>query len=229
MSFSTPTTPTTQDLDSSIPTIDSSIQTNSSPNSTCEPSGRGSEEKCSVEELVKKDTGAALEAKCEGNEHFAKQRFAESIQSYSRALLLSEDTDTTNRAVFYSNRAAAHLMLDECPAVVSDCTECLKLVPRHPKALSRRARAYHKLDKFQEAIADLELLISVEPNNIEARHQLETLNVLQKEKTEKLKDEVVEKVKGLANSILGKFNLSTDNFKAQKDPITGSYSISFQK
>jgi tetratricopeptide (TPR) repeat protein len=37
------------------------------------------------------------------------------------------------------------------------------------------------------------------------------------------------KLKDLGNSLLGKFGMSLDNFKAVKDPATGSYSISFQQ
>jgi len=31
------------------------------------------------------------------------------------------------------------------------------------------------------------------------------------------------------NNILGRFGMSLDNFKAEKDPATGSYNISFGK
>ena len=37
------------------------------------------------------------------------------------------------------------------------------------------------------------------------------------------------KLKDLGNSLLGKFGMSLDNFKAVKDPQTGSYSISFNQ
>lgn len=37
------------------------------------------------------------------------------------------------------------------------------------------------------------------------------------------------KLKEMGNWVLGKFGLSMDNFKAVKDPATGSYSISFQQ
>lgn len=37
------------------------------------------------------------------------------------------------------------------------------------------------------------------------------------------------KLKGLGNSLLGKFGLSLDNFKTEKDPSTGSYSIKFEQ
>ena len=40
--------------------------------------------------------------------------------------------------------------------------------------------------------------------------------------------EMFGKLKDLGNSLLGRFGMSLDNFKAVKDPATGSYSISFQ-
>jgi hypothetical protein len=39
----------------------------------------------------------------------------------------------------------------------------------------------------------------------------------------------VGKLKDLGNTVLGKFGLSFDSFKAEKDPNTGSYSISFKQ
>ena len=37
------------------------------------------------------------------------------------------------------------------------------------------------------------------------------------------------KLKDMGNSLLGRFGMSIDNFKAVKDPNTGSYSIAFQQ
>ena len=37
------------------------------------------------------------------------------------------------------------------------------------------------------------------------------------------------KLKELGNTVLGKFGMSLDNFKAEKDPSTGSYSINFKQ
>jgi hypothetical protein len=46
-------------------------------------------------------------------------------------------------------------------------------------------------------------------------------------KREALKEEMLSTLKGFGNSLLGKFGLSLDNFKAEQDPATGSYSIQF--
>ncbi|THG23676.1 hypothetical protein TEA_023038 [Camellia sinensis var. sinensis] len=39
----------------------------------------------------------------------------------------------------------------------------------------------------------------------------------------------LDKLKDMGNSVLGRFGMSIDNFKAVQDPNTGSYSISFQR
>jgi hypothetical protein len=44
------------------------------------------------------------------------------------------------------------------------------------------------------------------------------------ERQEKLKDEMLGKLKDLGNTILGKFGLNLDNFKAERDVATGGYS-----
>lgn len=49
------------------------------------------------------------------------------------------------------------------------------------------------------------------------------------ERQEKMKAEMLEKLKGFGNTILGKFGLSTDNFQMVQDPNTGSYNINFNQ
>ena len=52
------------------------------------------------------------------------------------------------------------------------------------------------------------------------------LERLQKEKMEKMKDEVVGNLKTLGNSMLGYFGMSVDNFKMQQNP-DGTYNINY--
>jgi predicted nucleotide-binding protein len=71
--------------------------------------------------------------------------------------------------------------------------------------------------------------LELEPGNRSAREGIARLEAAAKERDEKLKADMLDKLKGLGNTILGKFGLSIDNFKAVQDPATGSYSISFQR
>jgi len=52
---------------------------------------------------------------------------------------------------------------------------------------------------------------------------------LVEERRERLKDEMIGKLKDLGNNLLGNFGMSLDNFKATQDPATGSYNISFHQ
>jgi hypothetical protein len=50
---------------------------------------------------------------------------------------------------------------------------------------------------------------------------------LQKEKFDKMKDEVLTGLKSFGNTILGKFGMSIDNFKMMQNP-DGTYNIQYQ-
>nr|CAB3465701.1 unnamed protein product [Digitaria exilis] len=112
---------------------------------------------------------------------------------------------------------------------IKECTKALELNPSYLKALIRRAEAHEKLEHYEEAIADLKKVIELDPSNQQAKRSLFRLEPLAAEKREKMKEEMIGKLKDLGNSVLGRFGMSVDNFKAVKDPNTGSYSIQFQK
>ena len=57
------------------------------------------------------------------------------------------------------------------------------------------------------------------------QHRLRTIK---KEAEEKMKKEMMDKLKGLGNTILGKFGMSLDNFKMNQQ-ADGSYSVNYQQ
>mmetsp|Transcript_23061 Transcript_23061/g.67134 ORF Transcript_23061/g.67134 Transcript_23061/m.67134 type:complete len:634 (-) Transcript_23061:135-2036(-) len=60
------------------------------------------------------------------------------------------------RATLFANRAQAFLQLRQPGPAELDCSAALTLVPRHPKALVRRALAREELGKLAAALQDLE-------------------------------------------------------------------------
>ncbi|KAI8079809.1 uncharacterized protein BX664DRAFT_341510 [Halteromyces radiatus] len=102
----------------------------------------------------------AQAAKEMGNTHFQKQRYQQAIQCYSDAI----DLDPTS-AVYFVNRAMAHLKLNNFLQAEHDCTKCLALQPNHVKALWRRGIALRSLGRSKEARKDFEQALQLEPGN----------------------------------------------------------------
>ena len=75
--------------------------------------------------------------------------------------------------------------------------------------------------------ADYTRVLELEPGHKAAAARLKALQPVLDAKREALKEEMLTTLKGFGNTILGKFGLSLDNFKAEQDPVTGSYSIQF--
>jgi hypothetical protein len=112
---------------------------------------------------------------------------------------------------------------------VASCSDALKSKPEWTKALVRRAKAWEESDRQFEALEDWKAVLKNEASHVDARKNVARLEPIVAAKTEKQKEEVLGKLKDLGNSLLGKFGMSLDNFKAVKDPNTGSYSISYGK
>ncbi len=77
--------------------------------------------------------------------------------------------------------------------------------------------------------ADYEDILEEFPGNATAKAGLARIKAEQTAKEEKLKEEMMGKLKDMGNSLLGHFGLSVDNFKFDKDPKTGGYNINFQQ
>jgi small glutamine-rich tetratricopeptide repeat-containing protein alpha len=78
------------------------------------------------------DKAAADALKAEGNAHMTAKRYDQAIDAYTRAI----GKDGSN-AVFYSNRAAAHISLGDYPSAASDAEKAIELDPSFVRAYSR--------------------------------------------------------------------------------------------
>ena len=78
-------------------------------------------------------------------------------------------------------------------------------------------------------MADYNKILELDGNNIEAKAHVTRLQPIVHERNERLKEEMMGKLKDLGNMILKPFGLSTNNFQLQQDPSSGSYSVNFQQ
>nr|XP_060620933.1 tetratricopeptide repeat protein 1 isoform X1 [Anolis sagrei ordinatus] len=184
-------------------------------------------EKDMSEEEKQERRNESIKLKEEGNEQFKKGDYKEAEDSYAKALQICPACCKTDRSILYSNRAAARMKQDKKDTAISDCSKALELNANYIKALLRRAELYEKTDKLDEALEDYKNLFEKDPSIHQAREACMRLPRQIEERNEKLKEEMLGKLKDLGNLVLRPFGLSTENFQVKQDSSTGSYSINF--
>uniref|UniRef100_A0A0F7Z9K3 Tetratricopeptide repeat protein 1 n=1 Tax=Crotalus adamanteus TaxID=8729 RepID=A0A0F7Z9K3_CROAD len=165
--------------------------------------------------------------KDEGNKQFKNGEYKEAEDLYAKALRVCPASCSAERSILYSNRAAARMKQDKKEMAISDCSKALELNPNYIKALLRRAELYEKTEKLDEALEDYKNLLEKDPSVYQAREACMRLPKQIEERNEKLKAEMLGKLKDLGNLVLRPFGLSTENFQVKQDSSTGSYSINF--
>ncbi|XP_068152099.1 protein unc-45 homolog B [Drosophila tropicalis] len=131
---------------------------------------------------ISSEESSATGFKDNGNEAFKAAKWAEAVQQYGLAIKLGAPQQHKELPVFYKNRAAAYLKLEQYDKAVDDCTESLRLSPNDPKALFRRAQAYESLEKFEEAYKDATTLFKSDPGNKSVQPLLQRLHVIVEER-----------------------------------------------
>ena len=171
----------------------------------------------------------ALQLKDEGNAHFKSGNYDASFKSYLTALEVCPSSEIAIRTILYSNLAAAKDHLEAHEEAIAFCSEALALTANHTKALIRRAKLYRKCDKLDESLKDYEQYHNLVPDDRDASRTIYELKRDIEIRNEKMKTEVLGKLKDLGNMVLKPFGLSTDNFNLVQNPENGSYSVNFQK
>ncbi|KAF7280413.1 tetratricopeptide repeat domain 1 [Rhynchophorus ferrugineus] len=169
----------------------------------------------------------ALEYKQKGNEDFKNQKYLEAVQLYTEGLRICPLTFGNDRAILYANRAASKVKLDRKSSAIDDCSKAIELNNKYIRAYLRRAVLYEETEKLDESLEDYKKVFQLDPGNKDATAAQIRLPPLINERNEKLKTEMLGKLKDLGNVILRPFGLSTDNFQLTQDPNSGGYSVNF--
>ncbi|XP_067283059.1 RNA polymerase II-associated protein 3 [Pseudorasbora parva] len=124
-------------------------------------------------EGIQEDRDLALTEKEKGNQFFKDGRFDSAIECYTRAM----DADP-HSPVLPTNRAACFFRLKKFAVAESDCHLAIALDGKYTKAYIRRAAARAALKKHQEALEDYEVVLKLDPENAEARNEIQKLQQL---------------------------------------------------
>ncbi|KAE8209922.1 hypothetical protein CF327_g6149 [Tilletia walkeri] len=139
------------------------------------------------------------------------------------------------RATLYANVAACQLAFEQWDLAIKACSFALVDDPNYVKALYRRATAYEKKGGWvalSNAEQDYKTIqgIPETPRTLlsTVETHLQRLHPLVEEAGQKEKEAMMGQLKGMGNTVLGYFGLSTDNFKFEQQP-GGGYSMNFVK
>lgn len=138
----------------------------------------------------------------EGNEQFKKGDYIEAESSYSQALQMCPSCFQKDRSILFSNRAAARMKQDKKDMAISDCSKAIQLNPSYIRAILRRAELYEKTDKLDEALEDYKSVLEKDPSVHQAREACMRLPKQIEERNERLKEEMLGKLKDLGNLVL---------------------------
>ncbi|XP_072941318.1 tetratricopeptide repeat protein 1 [Epargyreus clarus] len=171
----------------------------------------------------------AEELKKLGNEAFKVGEYERSIEKYTEGLRICPLQFSQQRSILYCNRSAAKMKLEKYRSAVKDCTRAIELDNTYLKAYYRRAQSLEATEQYDESLADFKKILELDPSHKEAQSALVRLPPLIEARNEKLKTEMIGKLKDLGNMILKPFGLSTSNFKLEQDPESQGYKINFKQ
>ncbi|RDX92625.1 Serine/threonine-protein phosphatase 5 [Mucuna pruriens] len=118
-------------------------------------------------ESEKSNVSKAEELKLLANEAFAARKYSQAIDLYTQAIELN-----SQNAVYFSNRAFAHLRLEEYGSAIQDATKAIDIDPKYSKGYYRRGAAHLGLGKFKEALKDFQQVKKMCPNDPDATKKL---------------------------------------------------------
>ncbi|VDK45676.1 unnamed protein product [Anisakis simplex] len=169
------------------------------------------------------------EIKNQGNQRFGEGSWEEAAALYTKALDHCPFVYSSERSIYLSNRAACYMKLAKWDVAIEDCTEAIELGAKNDKPLERRAYCYAQTEQgYENAIKDYEQLMKNSSKKAVYAQKILDLQHAINERNERVKEDVLAKLKDLGNMCLRPFGLTTDNFKLEEKP-DGGYSLSMKK
>lgn len=157
-----------------------------------------------------------VKLKEEGNEAFKQGNWELALKCYTKAIKLTKD-ETPDKAIYYKNRAAVYLKLDDYENAFQDCNKSLDIVPNDPKTLFRRCQALEHMNRVEEAYRDARQIHTVDPTNKANQPVLKRLHEIVQDKL-KLNAQ-------LSNKIASMFQIAFDQNEAKDKRETAMNNI----
>lgn len=93
--------------------------------------------------------------KCLANKAFTAHKYAQAINLYTQAIELNNQN-----AIYWANRAFAHIKLEEYGSALEDASKAIEVDPTYSKGYYRRGAAYLAMGKFKEALKDFQQVMN---------------------------------------------------------------------
>ncbi|XP_072180710.1 dnaJ homolog subfamily C member 7-like [Diadema setosum] len=120
------------------------------------------------------DQDLAEAKKNEGNTFYKKKEYHQAIKLYSEAIKIFPTC-----ASFYTNRAAAYMMLDKYAEALQDAQHSVKLDDQLVKGHLREAKCQLALGSVEAAIRALQRVTEIEPTNKQAQSEMRAAKIVQ--------------------------------------------------
>ena len=137
-----------------------------------------------------------------------------------------DTTDYTLTSQVYCNAGACCIKLGRNDDAIEKLTEAIRHNESYDKAYYRRADANWLTEQFAACHGDL---TKCQELGMYLDAEMQRRMAFSKEKMDEEMGKMMGQLKDLGNMFLGKFGLSTDNFKFDKDPNSGGYSMRFER
>ena len=118
------------------------------------------------------DNKTAEDHKKEGNDFLAAKKYADAVTSYTKAINLNN-----SNAIYYANRALAHIELKQYKEAVKDCEESIRLDAKYSKSYYRLGLAQLALNE-KDAVFSFEMALQF--NSGDSSHITQKLNEAKK-------------------------------------------------